>query len=110
MHVLWLIDNVETFGTGRVAEEAQRVTGAVTVASQGVADPEQRQLWMAKAKNLFAATSMFVVAVTGSITVAITGVNEVLDQVQIAQEHVVEIVDGAEANDEDPTGKAEPSP
>lgn len=110
MHVLWLIDNVETFGTGRVAEEAQRVTGAVTVASQGVADPEQRQLWVAKASNLFAATSMFVVAVTGSTTVAITGVNEVLDQVQIAQEHVVEIVDGAEANDEDPTGKAEPSP
>ncbi|MET9669752.1 hypothetical protein ABZY19_31075 [Streptomyces sp. NPDC006475] len=43
LHLIWLIDNVDTFGAARVAEEANSLVGAL--ASAGVDIPESQPAW-----------------------------------------------------------------
>lgn len=50
-HVIWLIDNAELFGTGRVASAAEAATGNITVASSKLSGADAG-VWIERGKKL----------------------------------------------------------
>lgn len=95
-HVLWLVDNADKFGSGRVAAEAERGTGAVVIATGRIQDVEKQRAWAQKATALIVSTSLYVSAVAVPMAVAIEGTNRVLDGINHAENTVADILDGPE--------------
>lgn len=60
-HIIWLIENVELFGSARVSREASRVIGSLTQASASLGDssPESRSRWKKAWYGLIAAFIAF---------------------------------------------------
>ena len=87
-HVLWLLDNIHTFGAGPVVREARRVVGRVT---EEAAKPGGIKEWTARIGTLIAAIALF--------TGVVQSTNEALEAVQDTITVVSEIVRGGEEPD-----------
>jgi len=93
-HLLWLIDNVETFGPARVASEAQVVLSEAAMATKDVRDPEQRKTW----RQMVSATAAAVALLTGAVnTYAVPTLeagNSVIAQIDQIVDGTADILDG----------------
>ena len=80
-HVLWLIDNGQFFGSGRVAERATTAVGLLLVASTQV-DESRRRAWFARLQKFVSALALvqglvtsvpFALEVAGTAASLVTG-------------------------------------
>lgn len=104
-HVKWLVTHVETFGTARITQEAQTVTGSLVVAGE-VLTGEARRNWTDRFKAW--AGALVVVAGLGATTSgAIASGTEVIRQIETA---VTELTNGIDSHDSSAEAPAASSP
>ena len=110
-HVLWLIDNVDLFGSSHVVSAVQGALGSAAMATAAVPEQQREGAWKTRMTDFAASVLM----VMGLVTPIQAATNEALEQFSVTQELVADIISGeddaaAGPDDGDDSSQTYPSP
>jgi hypothetical protein len=106
-HLIWLIDNVDTFGTGRIVQEAQAAVTSVATAtaeaaaSSGSSDVEQQKVWRERSNAFIRKVAAFTVVGQLVFLPALTATADMAEQANRAIEAVADIANGPDGLERD---------